>query len=117
MNHNQLQAACYRHFRNTYQPFRHLLFSVNNNLTDYKGTGQDRARMAVLLSLGVQKGTTDFIFYFKGRLYGWDIKVGSDKLSPEQNEFIQALREQGGDGSEIRSLEDFQKKLVEIIGY
>ena len=69
MNHNQLQAACYKYFRETYPEYRHLLFSVNNNLTNYGGNAKQR--MGILLSLGVHKGVTDFILYFKGIL---DIK-------------------------------------------
>ena len=114
MNHNQLQAACYKYFRETYPEYRHLLFSVNNNLTNYGGNA--RQRMGILLSLGVHKGVTDFILYFGGKMYGMDIKIGYDKLSPEQVEFIDAIREQGGDGFEIRSLEFFSEKLKEIFG-
>jgi len=71
--------------------------------------------MAGLKALGVCKGTTDFIFYFKGRMYAWDIKIGRDKLRPEQVDFIAKVKEQGGAGGEIRSFEEFQKKIEEVI--
>jgi hypothetical protein len=79
-----------------------------------KGTA-GAARMAGLKALGVCKGTTDFIFYFKGRMYAWDIKVGHDKLRPEQVEFITKVKEQGGDGGEIRSFEEFKNKVEDVI--
>lgn len=73
------------------------------------------ARMAGLKAIGVNKGTTDLIFYFKGVMYAWDIKVGRDKLRPEQITFIGKVKEQGGNGCEIRSFEEFQTKIEDIL--
>ena len=115
LNHNQLQAKCFTWMWNTYPELRGLLFSVNNNLTTQMDGNAGAIRMAKLKSLGVIKGTTDFIFYFKGKMYAWDIKVGRDKLRPEQVEFIAKVKLNGGDGGEIRSLEEFQEKVKEII--
>lgn len=115
MNHNQLQSECFLWFWNEHPEYRGLLIGINNNLTSsLKGTA-GAARMAGLKALGVCKGTTDFIFYFKGRMYAWDIKIGHDKLRPEQVEFITKVKEQGGDGGEIRSFEEFKKLVEEII--
>ena len=115
MNHNQLQSKCFLWFWNEYPQYRGLLFGVNNNLTSsLKGTA-GAARMAGLKALGVCKGTTDFIFYFKGRMYAWDIKIGRDKLRPEQVDFIAKVKEQGGAGGEIRSFEEFKNKVEDVI--
>jgi hypothetical protein len=43
------------------------------------------------------------------------MKVGADKLSKEQNEFLDALRRQGGGGCEIRSLEQFKDEVKCIL--
>ena len=82
MTHNQLQSKCFLYFWNTYPELRGLLFSVNNNLTSSLKGKAGAARMAGLKALGVVAGITDFIFYYKGVLHAWDIKVGYDKLRP-----------------------------------
>ena len=115
MTHNQLQSKCFLWMWNEYPPLRGLLFSVTNNLTTSLKGRAGAARMAEMKSLGVVKGTTDFIFYFKGRMYAWDIKVGYDKLRPEQLDFINKVKEQGGDGGEIRSFEEFKENIRRII--
>ena len=115
MNHNQLQSKCFLWIWNEHPELRGLLFAVNNNLTSSLKGDAGAARMAGLKSIGVCKGTTDFIFYFKGRMYAWDIKVGSDKLRPGQVEFIAKVKEQGGDGGEIRSFEEFVELVEDII--
>ena len=61
---------------------------------------------------------SSLIFYYKGRMYAFDIKVGKDKLSTEQKEFIAAITKHGGYGCEIRSLEEFKEKINMILnGY
>lgn len=116
MNHNQLQSKCFLYFWNNYPEYRGLLFSVTNNLTTALKGSAGAARMSELKALGVCKGVTDFIFYFKGKMYAWDIKVGKDKLRPEQVDFITKVKNQGGEGCEIRSFEEFQKKIEEVVG-
>ena len=71
--------------------------------------------MSAMKSIGSVKGVLDAEFYWNGRLYGFDAKVGSDKLKKEQKEYIEALRAQGGDGCEIRSLEEFKGHIESII--
>ena len=115
MTHNQLQSKCFLWVWNEYPHLRGLLFSVTNNLTTSLKGRAGAARMAEMKSLGVVKGTTDFIFYFKGRMYAWDIKVGYDKLRPEQIAFINKVKEQGGDGGEIRSFEEFKEMFRRIV--
>ena len=116
LTHNQLQSKCFLHFWNNYPEYRGLLFSVTNNLTTALKGRAGAARMAEMKALGVCKGVTDFIFYFKGKMYAWDIKIGKDKLRPEQLDFISKVKAQGGEGAEIRSFEEFTKMIEEIIG-
>ena len=71
--------------------------------------------MAGLKALGVVAGTTDFIFYYKGVLHAWDIKVGNDKLRPEQIDFIDKVTNNGGEGREIRSFEEFVELIKSIV--
>lgn len=66
-------------------------------------------------SLGLVKGVLDFEFYYAGTLYVFDFKVGKDKLSKEQKEYIKAIEKQEGQGFEIRSLEEFKARIMWII--
>ena len=116
MNHNQLQSKCFLYFWNNYPEYRGLLFSVTNNLTTALKGRAGAARMAEMKALGVCKGVTDFVFYYQGVLHAWDIKIGRDKLRPEQIDFISKVTKQGGEGREIRSFEEFQKLIKEIVG-
>lgn len=113
LEHSRLQSKCFLWMWNEHPELRYLCFSVNNNLTTE--TVDARRQMAMLKSLGVVKGVLDLLFYYKGRLYAFDIKVGKDRLKPEQIEFIQAIKEQGGYGCEIRSFEEFKEKIESIL--
>ena len=71
--------------------------------------------MSVLKGVGLVKGVLDAELYWNGRLYMFDAKVGTDKLSKEQKECIAALEANGGAGCEIRSLEQFKSEIDSII--
>ena len=113
MTHNQLQRDCFLYMWNERPELRYLCFSVTNNLTTE--TSDAKMKMAQLKSLGVVKGVLDLQFYYSGRLYAFDMKIGKDKLSKEQNAFISAITAQGGYGCEIRSLEEFKEKICKIV--
>lgn len=115
MTHDQLQAQCFLFLWNEHPELRYLCFSSMNNLTTQLPDKEARRVMAIRKSLGMVKGVLDLIFYYRGRMYAFDIKVGKDKLKPEQLEFIAAIAAQGGYGCEIRSFEEFKSKIDEII--
>lgn len=114
-DHDKLQAKCFTWCFNNYPELRYLMFTTTNNLTSQLPPAQARIRMAQMKGMGTVKGTTDLVFYYKGRLYGFDMKVGKDKLRKEQKEFIAAITAQGGCGMEIRSLEQFKEVIEKII--
>lgn len=87
MNHGQLQAKIFTWIWNEHPELNYLCFSVTNNLTTE--TEDARRKMGQLKSLGVVKGVLDLIFYYKGRMYAFDIK-GWDKQY-RQKEFIAAI--------------------------
>lgn len=113
MTHNGLQSSAFLFLWNEHPELRYLCFSVTNNLTTE--TVDARRQMAIQKSLGIVKGVLDLIFFYGGRMYGLDAKVGRDKLHKEQIEFIEAIRKQGGDGCEFRSLEEFQEIVESIV--
>ena len=114
-NHNTLQRNCFMWIWNEKPELRYLCFTTRNNLTTQLSDKESQIKMAQMKAMGMVKGTTDLVFFYAGRLYGMDMKVGADKLSKEQLEFIGALERQGGAGCEIRSLEQFKSEIDSII--
>lgn len=113
--HDKLQSECFMYLWNEKPELRYLCFTTRNNLTSQEGDLQSKIKMGQMKAMGTVKGTTDLVFYFAGRLYGFDMKVGKDKLSKEQLEFISQLKANGGAGGEIRSLEQFKTELNSIL--
>jgi len=71
--------------------------------------------MATLKAVGLVKGVLDYEWYNNGRLFAFDFKVGNDRLSKEQLEYIRVLTLNGGAGTEIRSLEQFKAEVECIL--
>lgn len=107
LSHDQLQAECYQWFHNTYPEQRGLLHAnVNNAQNKIKGNQQK--------ALGVVKGVLDMEYFRNGQLHFFDIKVGKDKFSQAQHEFMAQVTAEGAKCYEIRSLEQFQTIIKEI---
>ena len=116
ISHSKLQSAVFLWMWNEMPELRYLCFRTMNNLTtQIADPNKAKAVMAAQRSMGMVKGTTDLVFYYAGRLYAFDIKVGKDRLKPEQVEFISAIKAQGGYGCEIRSLEQFKDIIRRIV--
>jgi len=111
--HDRLQFECHAWLWNTYPETRYLAHANFNTLSS-----QDKnaiGTMARLKSIGLVAGVLDYEFYWKGKLYVFDMKVGRDKLSQKQKNFIAKIQEHGGEGFEIRSLEEFQAIIDRVI--
>lgn len=115
--HDKLQADCFIWIFNEHPELRYLCFTTRNNLTSQLEDRAAQIRMAQMKAMGMVRGTTDLVFYHAGRLYGFDMKVAADKLSKEQNEFLDALSRQGGGGCEIRSLDQFKNEIENILKF
>lgn len=63
-------------------------------------------------AIGVVSGVLDLILYVDNTLIAFDIKVGKDKLSKEQENFIKAVEHAGGRCYVIESFEQF-KNIVD----
>lgn len=100
---DQLQAACYQWFWNTYPTLRRTLWHVPNG-------GQRNAREgAKFKAMGVVAGVADLHWLYRGRLIVFELKVGSNTLSSAQVEWRTAIIAAGATWHEIRSLEQFQQ--------
>lgn len=107
ISHDQLQAQCYQWFHNTYPEQRGLLHAnANNSVNKIKGNQQK--------ALGVVKGVLDIEYFRANRLYFFDIKVGKDRFSQAQREFMERVMAEGASCYAIRSLEEFQFFIREI---
>ena len=106
LSHDRLQQECVTWFRNTYPQWKLLLFHVPNAIQKYPKETQAHfvQRLSYLKAIGVTKGVYDLIFYFQNEMHIFDIKVGSDKLSKDQDAFAIAIRMQGGYDFEINNL-------------
>lgn len=113
--HDKLQSDCFMWFWNTYPEHRYLMHSNLGNLTTQISGTAGAIKMGQLKSMGIVKGVLDLEFYYRGVLYVFDIKIGPDKLSKEQLSFISKIEEHGGEALEVRSIEQFQNFIKNIL--
>lgn len=113
MTHDKLQYLSHSWLWNEHPELRYLAHANFNNLTSQN---KDAIKiMARMKSIGLVRGVLDYEFYYRGVLHAFDFKIGSDKLSKHQKEYINAIESQGGKGHEIRSLEQFQEVIKDIL--
>jgi hypothetical protein len=117
ISHDQLQQKCFLWAYGTYPHLRKLFWHTPNELP--KRTGESQKAYVIRLNqrkaIGVVSGVLDLVFYYRGRLYAFDFKVGQDKISPDQAEFIRQVVGQGGEAYEIRTFEQFKSIFLSII--
>jgi hypothetical protein len=116
LSHDRLLSECFMWLWNTHPETRYTAFHVTNELKPQKNEAKKQyvIRLSQAKAIGVVAGVTDLIWYWGGKLYVFDVKVGGDKLSDAQKTFISAIEAQGGVGYEIRSFEQF-KAVVEAV--
>lgn len=103
----KLQSDCYRWFHNTFPEYRGLLFHVNN-----------KAKNAIegnkMKALGTVSGVTDIIYWFKGKMFGIEMKTEVGVLSPNQKAIHEKWTSHGATVYVCRSFERFQEIIHEI---
>ena len=109
MTEIQLQAQCFQYAWNEHPETRRLLAHVPN------GSSRNKIEAMQLKASGVLAGVHDLFFYWKGQLYWFELKVGSNRQSPEQVAFGEAMKAQGAVCYEVRSFEQFQSIFTQII--
>lgn len=108
ITHDRLQGDCFQWFHNSYPELRKLLWMNFNN-------PKNKIQGAHLKAIGLVKGVHDLLFYYQGKLVGFEIKVDRDKLSDDQRKFGAQIESQGGQWYEIRSLEQFQQIVLDLL--
>lgn len=118
-NHDNLLASMHEWLWNTHSETRGMYHANFNNLPlvleSMLPLPVKTRLMAVMKHIGAVKGVLDAEFYWAGRLYAFDAKMGVDKFSKDQQEYVKALRAQGGSAIEIRSLEQFRAEIANIL--
>jgi hypothetical protein len=125
MTHDQLQSSAHLWLWNQYPELRQLFHS---NFSDIKiiesvlrsTTGQSigEARgiiISKLKAVGLVKGTYDQELLYKGRMYYFDAKLPSDRLSPEQLSFKEVNERHGAECYTYATMEEFQNMFYNIL--
>lgn len=94
-----LQMACTSWFKYT---FKNILYwhTANERKTSL-------ARGAKLKKMGVLSGVPDIIIYHKEQLYCIELKVGYNKLTDNQKEFLDRAEKNGAICKVIKSVDEF----------
>jgi hypothetical protein len=110
MNHDQLQAAAFQWAHNTYPQIRGCLFACLNEIKKLPSESRTAhmIRVQQAKAIGLRPGVLDLLLLTPVAVYGFDAKVGSDRLSERQLDFCKILDATGGGGFEFRNLEQFQ---------
>lgn len=107
---DQLQAACFQWGNNSLPvPDRGLLWAVPN------GKKRSKREAMVLKATGVIPGVHDLHLWWKGILYTFELKWGSNTLTDDQEAWAEKIDRHGGVWYEIRSYEQFQQIFLSII--
>lgn len=116
LSHNRLQQKCWQHLWNEYPESRYCAWHTKNESIPHKGETKKEyvIRRSQDKAVGLLPGVWDIVFYRKGILYIFDIKVGKDTLSDEQLRFEKCILEQGGKSFIVESLETFSNICTSI---
>lgn len=126
MTHDQLQSAAHQWLWNEHSELRYLFHSnfsdikiVEKMLRTLTGRNIDNRQRMIILSqlksVGLVKGVMDQELLYKGRMYFFDAKIGTDSLSKEQQEFKAINEANGAKCYEYYSLDEFKKIIWNIV--
>jgi len=117
ITHDRLQQECYMWMHNSYPALRKLFWGVFNETKPFPGESKESFRIRInrLKGIGLVPGVFDFHFFYKWVLHCFDFKVDNDHLSDDQVKFAAQVEHQGGKCYEIRSLQQFQTIITDIL--
>lgn len=108
MNEDRIQSDCYTWFHNSFPELRGLLcYNLNNS--------RNKVRAMMDKAMGLQKGRSDMVFYWKGTATMLELKTEEGYQSKEQKEWQSRIEKAGFQYYVIRSLEEFQQLINKII--
>lgn len=109
MTELQLQTLVFQWAYNQHPQTRRCFFHIPN------GGYRSKREAMELKASGVIAGVYDMIFVWKGKVYFFELKVGSNQQSPAQLAFGQAMAAQGAICHEIRDFDTFKHLFLKII--
>lgn len=115
MTHEQLIAKCTQWFWNEFPEERRMLFAVNNNVSSGLSRQQQIIEGNKNKAKGVVAGVLDLCYLcFTGQIVFMDAKVGKDRLSNEQLDFIDKLNSRGIMWFTFSTFEEFQQIIKQL---
>lgn len=128
ITHDRLQSDAFLWAHNTFPMIRGRLFAVLNEIKPYPGESKAAhiRRISQAKAIGLQSGALDLLFMAPGFVtvdlhiikptnYGFDAKIGNDKIHDKQIDFCGYLAADGGNGYPFYSLDEFKSIFVPII--
>lgn len=109
MSEDQLQAIIYQWFHNNFPNLRGLLFAVPN------GGWRNPREAQKLKATGTVAGVADLLFIYRGRIYCFELKTPTGTQQKVQKQWQLIVENQGVDYFVVRSLEQFQNMLQNIL--
>ena len=104
----QLQAACYLWFHNSFPLWRKMLFHVDNNSWNSIIGSKKKA-------LGVAAGVSDIVLILFGEVIFIEMKTPKGEQNDEQRIFQERVERRGHKYVILRTLESFQQFIKQKI--
>ena len=128
---NKIQSACYKWFHNNYPLLRGLLcYNLNNTVATIPAPAKDILSKYKILAaiqkiyikygaiagginkmLGLQKGRSDMVFYYKGTAIMIEFKTETGTQSPEQIVWQKKIEKARFEYYIVRNLPEFQNLI------
>lgn len=115
MTHEQLIAECATWFWNDMISERRMLYAVNNNVSSMLSPYDQRKQGAKNKAMGVVAGVFDFCLIGDRRVCWLDGKVGYDKPSDEQLDFMTKCQIRGHMCLFFGTLDEFQEIVYNFL--
>lgn len=109
MSEDKLQSQCFQWFWNSFPDLRRTLWHVPN------GGNRNAREGAKFKAMGVLSGVHDLHLIHNSKLYTFELKVGTNKLSDDQNKYWECVEKQGAKCYLITTFEDFKETIFHII--
>lgn len=115
-SHDRLLSECFMWANGMFPQTRMLLFHPVNETKPHPEETQQHflMRLNQNKAIGVVPGVPDLVLMM-GPGYGFDVKVGNDRVSEAQLAWAAAIRARGGDFYEIRTLQQFKEVFTELM--
>lgn len=104
----RLQSEWYTWFHNTYPHYRGLLcYNLNNSANAIQGNKNK--------GMGLQKGRSDMVLYWKGAAYHLEIKTPTGTQEKTQKEWQHTIEAQGFEYTVHRTKQSFMDRVIQIL--